>query len=297
MFEPTSSDGGVSPSSEVDPAAVADTNDGIVTDTSTDELGEEDGEGNANPNPNPDDDSEEVDYEGKPFKAPKGVKEALLRHGDYTQKTQALAEERRAFEASRTASQANDKAYSEATVRVGVIDHQLKEYADVNWALLEQTDPVSAAQHWRIFSQLKDEKAQAEKTATDAKARIDSDAHSSRSKRAEEVRAQLPKLIPGFNAETDAKLANYGASQGYSKAEVVDAVLHNPVAALLLHKAMQWDDHVSKTTKAKAAAKQAAAQPAAEVASRGNAPANAEPKSTEQWMKWRNKQDAAKRGR
>jgi hypothetical protein len=297
MFETTNSEGGASPSSEVDPSAAAEIDSGAVAENTNDELGEGE-EGEANPNPNPADDSEDVDYEGKAFKAPKGVKEALLRHGDYTQKTQALAEDRRAFEASRTASLANDKAYSDATVRVGVIDHQLKEYADVNWAALEQTDPVSAAQHWRIFSQLKDEKAQAERTATDAKARIDSDAQSSRIKRADEVRAQLPKLIPGFNAETDAKLANYGASQGYSKAEVVDAVLHNPVAALLLHKAMQWDDHISKTNKAKAAAKTAAAQPAAEVAGKGTStPANAEPKSTEAWMKWRNKQDAAKRSR
>jgi hypothetical protein len=46
-----------------------------------------------------DDDSEEVDYEGEKYKLPKKLKDALLRQQDYTQKTQQVAEQRRAIEA------------------------------------------------------------------------------------------------------------------------------------------------------------------------------------------------------
>ncbi len=42
---------------------------------------------------------EEVEYEGKPYKLPKELKDALLRHSDYTKKTMDVAEQRKAVEA------------------------------------------------------------------------------------------------------------------------------------------------------------------------------------------------------
>ena len=44
------------------------------------------------------DDSEEVDIDGKSYKVPKELKDMVLMHKDYTQKTQAVAEQRKAYE-------------------------------------------------------------------------------------------------------------------------------------------------------------------------------------------------------
>ena len=57
-------------------------------------LDTEDGEGNPDEESEPEDDTEEVDYEGKKYRVPKDIKDALLRQSDYTRKTQELAEHR-----------------------------------------------------------------------------------------------------------------------------------------------------------------------------------------------------------
>lgn len=294
MSDTTNSVGGaVASSTEVDPSIVTDdtTNDVVNLDEvePSDDDAQFDEFGNEIEPTEPDDDSEEVEYEDKKFRAPKGIKEALLRQADYTQKTQALAQSRKEFEASRDTSLANDKAYIDALATVRAYDAHLEQYKDVNWAALEQTDPAAAAQHWRIFQQLEKQRADAQKGVDGAKQRIETDVQTSRSKRADEVRAQLPKIIPNWSPELDSQIATYGAKQGYSSAELVEATLHNPVAASILHKAMQWDEHVSKTAKAKVATKQAAAQPAKEV---NASPARVAPRdpsrmSQAAYVKWR----------
>src|SRR5690348_4108431 len=46
---------------------------------------------------------EEFEWNGKQIKAPKGLKDGVLMHADYTRKTQANAEEKRALSAEREA--------------------------------------------------------------------------------------------------------------------------------------------------------------------------------------------------
>lgn len=291
MFEPTNSAEGVTaPDTDVDPSTVTDIeNNGTATDEGDPQL-DDDG------NPivaAPDDEDEELDYEGTKFRAPKGkgIKEALLRTADYTQKTQRLAADRKAFETERASSLATHQAYIDALAEAKSIDTRLKDYADVDWAALEQVDPAAAAHHFRAYTLLKEQRAAADSKAKDAKQRIDVDAQSSKNKRAEEVRAKLPELIPGFNAEVDAKLVGYGKTFGWSNDQLVALTLQNPAAALLLHKAMQWDDHVAKQAKAKQAAKQAAGKPAAEIGGknagtqRRTTDASGDSLSTEEWVK------------
>lgn len=290
MLDTTSSDVGVNtPTDEVETTA-ADT-DGADLDTSdnADEGTDEADDGSSVP-----DDTDEVEYEGAKYRIPKPLKDAVLRQADYTRKTQALADARREFEAHRATSLADSKEYDEARVRAGVIGSHLEQYKNVDWAALEASDPVAAQQHWRIFSQLKDEKANADQAAASARQRIDATSQRERATRAAEVRAQLPNLIPGFNAEVDAKLAAYGNKLGYSPEELTSATLHNPVAALVLHKAMQWDEHVSKTAKSKKLTTNAQAKPAAEVGSKAVAAKDPDKMSTKEWMDWRNK---AQKGR
>jgi hypothetical protein len=265
MFDTTNpGEAGDTGTTEVGQTADTGTDTGTHDDLSnTDDSGNEDeGDGQSSTH---DDDSEEVDYEGKKFRAPKGIKEAILRQADYTQKTQALSQQRRDFEQSRDATLANDKAFNDAKVRLGVIDHNLEAYKNVDWDTLQAQDPNAAAQHWRNFTLLKDQRADAERGVSQAKQRIDSDSQTSRSKRVVEVQAQLPKMIPGFNAEVDKQLITYGTANGWSGKDVVEATLHNPAAAVMLWKAMQYDKGQSKAATAAAAAKQGAAQPAAEI--------------------------------
>lgn len=105
----------------------------------------------------PEDDSEEVEWEGKTFKAPKGLKDGILRNADYTQKTQALSADKKAL-AARQAEIEQQAAATEDELRdravlLGV-NAQLENYKNVDWVTLWRTDPVAAGEHQARYQQL-----------------------------------------------------------------------------------------------------------------------------------------------
>jgi len=67
------------------------------------------------------------------------VKEAeRMMHADYTKKTQALADERRAFEAERTALESEKSKVLDLSAELEVL---VKEDEDINWEELKEDDP------------------------------------------------------------------------------------------------------------------------------------------------------------
>ena len=86
-----------------------------------------------------DDDSEEVDFRGSKYRLPKdaahGVREIQK---DYTQKTMALAEQRKAFEAQAKFQQEN----MQDVAKVAALDERLAEFNQVDWNRLSDDDPV-----------------------------------------------------------------------------------------------------------------------------------------------------------
>ena len=102
----------------------------------------------------PVDDDEEVEWNGKKFKAPKGLKEGVLMHADYTRKTQEVAATRKELEdrAERITQQA--KASEEeisARAELHAVSQELDRYKDFGWAeyqALRLNDPLGADEHW-----------------------------------------------------------------------------------------------------------------------------------------------------
>lgn len=91
-----------------------------------------------------DDDSEEIEVDGIKARVPKALKDAFLRHGDYTRKTQELGEHRRALETERTTWEAQREesraALPEEHAKVAVINHNIKavdtalaEFREIDW--------------------------------------------------------------------------------------------------------------------------------------------------------------------
>lgn len=85
------------------------------------------------------DDSEEVDFRGSKYRLPKdaahGVREIQK---DYTQKTMALAEQRKAFDAQAKFQQEN----MQDVAKVVALDERLAEFNQVDWNRLSDDDPV-----------------------------------------------------------------------------------------------------------------------------------------------------------
>lgn len=94
------------------------------------------------------DEFDEIDLDGKTYRVPKELKDAHLRHKDYTQKTMALAEQRKAAEQlAQTAAQereyyANQVAQIVQQISAGI--QQLPTEAEL--AQLARTDPAAYVQ-------------------------------------------------------------------------------------------------------------------------------------------------------
>lgn len=102
----------------------------------------------------------EVIHNGQPVKIPATKVAELARQGfDYTQKTQALAEERRAVQAMRQAVQAQTQlhpVYMEAVADARSYEKALQSFSGVNWAQRATDDPIGYTQERARFDSLKD---------------------------------------------------------------------------------------------------------------------------------------------
>lgn len=259
---------------------------------------DENGEAIAKPEPVVDD-TEEIDHDGLKVKVPKALKDSFLRHADYTRKTQELAEQRKAFEATRESATTIHKDYVDALASVKAYDAQLARYENVDWATLEATDPASAQSHWRTFSQLKDARSAAEKTANEKQQSLDLESQRVRATRAQEVQAELTKLLPEWSpgGELDLKLAKYGTANGLSQQDMADATLRNPAFVKALNKARLWDEHEAKQAAQKRIEAKQAAKPATEVGSKSpSSVKDPDRMTTAEWMKYEQARLAKKRG-
>lgn len=110
--------------------------------------------------PEAEDEGEEVEFEGKAYKLPKELKEALLRQSDYTQKTQAVAEQRKAVEERAAMLETRERVMNatfDKAVAVREVQARLKQFEGINWQALVDQDPVEATRLNIAYQQLQQE--------------------------------------------------------------------------------------------------------------------------------------------
>lgn len=253
------------------------------------------------------DDFEEIEVDGELYAVPKKIKNGILMHGDYTQKTQALAEDRRRIEAreAEIAQEAEALQHdAEDRARAYVLDQQISQYSKVDWAKLEDEDPVGAQKHWRYYQSLKDQRGEVatriEKNARERTEKADADLHT----RIQETQRVLARDIKGWGNEIAQQLTDYGLSQGFTQAEL-QGLNTDARAIKLLHKAFERDQLVKKQQQVAQrgpAAQQRAIpiKPLATVTRRQSRPAaSAAPSdkdSDDEWLRKRNAQIAKRKG-
>ena len=203
----------------------------------------------------PDEDLEEVEWEGKKAKVPPEFKSALMRTADYTQKTQALAQERKTLETRQ--QEINREVEAQAALRdeyvglavkrasIAQLDVELEQYRNVDWDRVEQLDQANGTneyqRHDRAYQRLQRARDQAFAEFQSAQGELDhkvkqraSESESARITRIREGYAKLPEVIPGWNPELEAKVAAFARSEGLSDADLQDAVA-TPNHIRLLH--------------------------------------------------------------
>lgn len=201
--------------------------------------------------------SDEDDYEvgNDKYRIPKTLKAHLdelkagnLRNEDYTQKTQSVAEQRRAFEAERQAfaeQQQLAAQHIEKVAEIKAIDRQLAQYQKLDWNALVDADPVNAMKLDRQMRELQEQRGQSVAAIEQAQARSSHESQQATARRIQEARETLSKDIQGYGTpEVMKALSETAKAFGYRPEELAN--VNDPRAVKLLYEASQYRKLMAK---------------------------------------------------
>jgi len=240
-------------------------------------------------------DLEDVEYEGKQYKLPKELREALLRQADYTKKTQEVAAVRKQIE-QRQAELAQLAEIQTKTVQeraqLYAIDARLQEFNQLDWDAYEARVGSEAANRaWRDFQILKEARGELVQGISKKEAALLQDAQ----RQAQQGRQQFVerlKSIQGWSDETDAEITKTMISAGIEPEEIQG--LDDP-RLVPLFELMALGIQAKKAKAAPAPKPKTDFKPVTKVSQ--PAPAGKDPSrmSDAEWIKWREKQVTSKR--
>lgn len=199
-------------------------------------------------------DDVEVEYEGQTYRLPPELKDAVLRHADYTRKTQGHAEEVRAFKAEQEAWQKSreaDEALDEDITALRQADHVLKQYQEMDWRTLEAEDPMGYLQErqkyqeWQSYRNAKASEVQSKRAERDMTAQRDY------AKRVDEAFAAVKRDIPGWSSDIGRQVREFAEANGVTGAQLAEINANAPLIKLL-HKAFVGDTLQKQRPKPKA---------------------------------------------
>lgn len=253
-----------------------------------------------------DDGTEEIEWEdGKKLRVPKGIKDGLMRHADYTRKTQEVAESRRHVEAAKVAvaqqAQIVDRAGLAFAHRQDAVNKLAEIDQKIDFRQLEANDPAKAQSWWRYREQLKEFIGNTTAHIDEAQREIQLIQQQETARRLEYMNRVLPQRVPGWGQ----KLANEITKtlvEDYGFTNEQCAAIYEPNVVALANDARKWRAHIAKTkTAPKQANKQSAPQPTVqptEKFSKGTSNATKKPlekMSTAEYIAHMNAKDQQKR--
>lgn len=238
---------------------------------------------------------EDVEYEGKQYKVPKELKDALLRQSDYTRKTQEIAETRKQVEAHAQQLQVERQFVQQNLQEVAAItaiDQQLSQFAQLDWNAMTDADPAQAMKLDRQMRYLHAQREQIAFGITQKQAEFAQRQQQDAARQLEEGRLVLEREIPGWGAEKAQELFLFGKSYGIP--EQLLGTLNMPVLVKALHDLKQYHHLKEKaTTKPKAPVQE---KPVTRIAaSKASGAIDPDRMSPDQWLKWREGQLRSKR--
>lgn len=181
---------------------------------------------------------EEVEFEGKTFNVPKEIKDGLLRHADYTRKTQEVAEIRKTVEARQSAVQQTEQlqaAFAQDIAHLGALNDRLAPYEKVqDWPTYLRTGGAEAQAHYAEMQALRGERDAFAQGLGQKVQQRQAEEQRETAKLIEAGRAELAKHIKGYGPDTLSKLETFAAPFGFSSDEIRQAEA-DPRSIRILH--------------------------------------------------------------
>lgn len=230
------------------------------------------------------DDSEELEFNQQKYKLPKTIAAAVRdMQKDYTVKTQAVAEQRKAFEAEVKFRQDN---INEIADLIGM-DKQIGQYKNLDWNTLNQNDPVMFQQLRLQYDEIKEARQNLAATLAQKHQTETLQKQQDIAKRMQESDAVLRREIKDWSSDKEQTLQSFAKQNyGFDSEDVIKAKA-NPALYKLLNDAYIGQQLLKKQT-AKPGAVSKEVKPVTIVSGRGakvaTNPANM---TNEQYMKWR----------
>jgi hypothetical protein len=282
------------PSDDIETKAAGSTDDPLA-----DFDGFEDGDENAEGEEGLQAQAEEVEYEGKKYKLPKELKDALLRHSDYTRKTQEVSASRKEVEAMKAQVQQIARATEEeitARGRLAQMHETLQQYEAVDWARLEQDDPLGAQSHFRQYQLMKE---QAQKTAYEIQQRAQQRTAFDQQETARRIAAsrdEASKKLKGWSPQAEEKAFTWAVNEKGVPPQVLAQIM-SPEAYEMVYLAYYGHQALNRPAKPKAAPvdgqpQPTQAQPITRLSGKNAAPVRGlhDNLSIEEWTRRRNAQ-------
>lgn len=187
------------------------------------------------------DDFVEAEYEGKAYKVPKELKDALLRQADYTRKTQEVAETRKQIEERAQLIEARERFQEvtfEKAVELREVQNKLSQFEKIDWQSLTDNDPIQAQKLLIAQQQLQQEAAKKQQELQQVLAQREQLTTIQRQQVLEQAQRDLRERLPDFGAETAEKIKSAARQYGITDQEL-DQVI-DPRYVHVLHDAMKW---------------------------------------------------------
>lgn len=241
---------------------------------------------------------ETVEFNGVTYEVPAELAPAIMKNKDYTQKTQTLAEQTKAFEAQqeqfKIESQRSEEDFKLEAQALS-LKEQLEPYKDINWAIEQQNDPELAQEHYMRFQELERQKNRISDQQKERNEQRSQEAATSVVKRTEEAEQWALQNLPGWSPQMAQDLFNYATQQeGYTPEEFQKEL--SPRFLNLLSKAHVGHIAKTKTLQAKAV-KKATPTKTVSTKSTGTNQKDVSKMSMEEYAAYRNKQERTKAAR
>lgn len=183
------------------------------------------------------------------------LKQGYLRQGDYTRKTQALAEERKAFDADKDAVYNERAQYAQLLPALAAKIESMAE-PEPDWDKLYDTDPVLAQRAERKYNQQKQEREQQLAAIREEQSRVQREEQQRvqqlEAKYEAEQRDLIPQIIPEWRNQEVAsqealELRNYLLDQGFVDADIQG--LKNAMLIKMARQSMLYERGTAKLKK------------------------------------------------
>ena len=183
------------------------------------------------------------------------LRNGYQRQADYTRKSQALAEQRKAYEANLQAITSEREQYSQALQMMAAQQkNELAQYENIDWKTLKEDDPMEYMEKRLEFQEARDKivrvQQEQQRVAAEQQQRVQQQLSEIMQTEFTKLKEALPAYAdPSSNLKNE--LRDYGLSLGFSQSDLDSISDHRVV--LVLHKAMLQDRAAQGTVrKAKA---------------------------------------------